>query len=67
MENKINVIENTRGRYFGLSTTKGENMCARYMGSTDNYIRVYDRNSKEQRKLAKTSIASVTYSGQTHR
>lgn len=64
---KINVIEKSRGRYFGLSTKQGGTMNARFIGSTDKYIRVYDRNDKREVKLAKASVDTVNYGGQTFR
>jgi len=64
---KIDIIEKSRGRYFGLATTQGNKLNARYVGSTNDYIRVYDRNKDQQVKLAKTSVASVSYGGETFR
>ena len=55
----MKAIRNTRGRFFGLYTTQGEAMNAQLMGETDNYVQVYDRNTGENRKLAKTSICGV--------
>lgn len=59
----IEVIENSRGHFFGLSTKQGEVLNARFVGSTPQYVRVYDRNAKQHRKFAKNSIASVSYRG----
>lgn len=59
----ISVIEKSRGRFFGIKTKSGEKINARYLGSSPKYITVYDRNSGETRKLAKTSVSSVSYSG----
>ena len=55
----LNKIRNSKGRFFGLKTTAGEVMNAQFRNETDMYVRVYDRNNMRNRKLAKTSIASV--------
>lgn len=55
----LNAIRNSKGRFFGLYTTSGEVMNAQFLGETDSYIRVFDRNKREDRKLAKTSIDSA--------
>lgn len=55
----LNRIRNSKGRFFGLRTTAGEVINAQFRSETDSYISVYDRNNYRNRKLAKTSIASV--------
>lgn len=55
----LNAIRQSRGRFFGLYTTKGEVMNAQFLGETDSYIHVFDRNNRVDRKLAKTSIKSA--------
>ena len=55
----LRTIRNSAGRFFGLYTTQGDVMNAQFVEETDNYIRVYDRNNFETRKLAKTSVARV--------
>jgi hypothetical protein len=35
------------------------------MGETDNYVKVYDRNARVNRKLAKTSICGVRLAEQS--
>ena len=55
----LNTIRNSKGRFFGLKTTAGEVLNAQFRGESDSYVRVYDRNNRENRKFAKTSIASV--------
>ena len=55
----LNMIRNSKGRFFGLKTTAGEVLNAQFRGESDSYVRVYDRNNRENRKFAKTSIASV--------
>lgn len=61
---KINVIENSKGQFVGINRTDGSKMNARFIGSSNNYIRVFDRNRKQDVKMAKTSVASVNYRGQ---
>lgn len=55
----LNAIRESKGRFFGLYTTQGQVMNAQFLGETDLYISVYDRNNKVNRKLAKTSIQSA--------
>jgi hypothetical protein len=55
----MNMIRNSKGRFFGLKTTSGEVLNAQFRGETDSYVQVYDRNNFMNRKFAKTSIASV--------
>jgi hypothetical protein len=55
----MNMIRNSKGRFFGLKTTSGEVLNAQFRGETDSYVQVYDRNNFRNRKFAKTSIASV--------
>lgn len=55
----LNQIRNSKGRFFGLKTTSGEVMNAQFRSETDSYVHIYDRNNRRNRKLAKTSIASV--------
>lgn len=57
--NALNAIRNSKGRFFGLYTTSGEVMNAQFLGESDSYIRVFDRNNREDRKLAKTSIKTA--------
>lgn len=55
----INSIRQSKGRFFGLYMTSGEVMNAQFLGETDSYLRVYDRNNGIDRKLAKTSVKAV--------
>ena len=62
--NKVNTrvmraIRNSKGRFFGLYTSKGESLNAQLMKETDSYVQVYDRNSKKSRTFAKTSVCGV--------
>jgi hypothetical protein len=64
---KIDVIEKSRGRFFGLKTKQGNVLNARYVSSSDKYLTVFDRNEQEEIKLAKKSVKSVSYGGETFR
>jgi hypothetical protein len=55
----LNSIRQSKGRFFGLYTNNGEVMNAQFLGETNSFIRVYDRNKRVERKLAKTSIKSA--------
>ena len=55
----MKAIRNSKARFFGLYTAQGESVNAQLMSETDNYVRVYDRNARTNRKLAKTSICGV--------
>lgn len=55
----VNKVRNTKGRFFGLHTTQGEVINAQLLSETDNYITIFDRNGKYNRRLAKTSLSKV--------
>lgn len=55
----IKSIANSKGRFFGLYTNQGTVHNAQFIGQTDKYITVYDRNLRRNIKLAKTSVKSV--------
>jgi hypothetical protein len=56
----LNAIRNSKGRFFGLYTTQGGVINAQFIGETDSYIRVYDRNERVDRTVAKSSVDRVT-------
>lgn len=56
----LNAIRQSKGRFFGLYTTQGDVLNAQFNGETDAYIHVYDRNRRSHRKMAKSSVSSVT-------
>jgi hypothetical protein len=58
----LKAIRGTKGRFFGLETTQGEVVNAQFLGETNNYITIFDRNARFNRRLAKTSLASVNSS-----
>jgi hypothetical protein len=55
----LKSITNSKGRFFGLYTNQGSVHNAQFIGQTDNYITVYDRNLGRNIKLATTSVMSV--------
>jgi hypothetical protein len=59
-QNKIvNALRSTKGRFFGLTTTQGNQVNARFVGETPSYVRVYDRNRDNVLTIAKSSLAAV--------
>lgn len=60
MNNLENTLKSTRGRFFTLSTTQGEQFNAQNRGMTAKYVTVFDRNANRLRKIAKSSIACVS-------
>lgn len=55
----VKAMRTSRGRFFGLTTTQGSSVNARYVGESPSYVNVYDRNSNENRKIAKSSLAGL--------
>lgn len=60
MNNAIDKIRNSGGRFFGLYTKQGAAYNAQFRNETPNYIMFWDRNNKVERKVAKSSIQRVT-------
>jgi hypothetical protein len=61
-QNKIvSVMRSSRGRFFGLTTTQGNQVNARFVNETPRYVRVYDRNSDRNLTIAKASLAGIRY------
>lgn len=66
MSNKLqNTLSGLRGRFFGIKTSQGESINAQLVSVTPSYINVWDRNSDRFRRLAKTSIYSLSVAGKT--
>lgn len=61
----VNAMRSSRGRFFGLTTTQGNQVNARFINETPRYVRVYDRNSDTTLTLAKTSLAGIRLNGTT--
>ena len=49
-------MSESKGRFFGLKTRQGENLNAKFIRETPEYVLVRDRNSNRVRKFAKTSL-----------
>ena len=54
--NIVKAIMSSKGRFFGLYTKAGEALNAQFVSESPQYVTVYDRNSKDKRKLAKSSL-----------
>lgn len=64
-QNKImKAIRNSKGRFFGLYTKAGESLNAQFVAESPQYVTVYDRNAKNKRKFAKTSINALKLKGE---
>jgi hypothetical protein len=61
----IEAIRTSKGRFFGLYTTNRPAINAQFQSETPAYVMIYDRNSRVNRKLAKSSIIGVHIAGQT--
>lgn len=61
----VNAMRSSRGRFFGLTTTQGNQVNARFVNETPRYVRVYDRNNDTTLTLAKTSLAGIRLNGTT--
>ena len=51
----VKAITANRGRIFGLTTTR-EDLNARYVSQSAQYVTVYDNNAQEERKLHKATL-----------
>ena len=58
----VSALRGSRGRYFGLDTIQGETINARFVGETNCYMTVYDRNADQFRSFSKKSISKVRLS-----
>lgn len=68
MSNKLqNTLSGLRGRFFGIETAQGEKINAQLVSVTPSYVNVWDRNSDRVRRLAKSSIYSLSVAGKTIR
>ena len=53
----VSVMRSSRGRYFGLTTTQGNQVNARFINETPHYVRVYaSYHSKFNQKRVATKI-----------
>ncbi len=51
------AMTRNEGRIFGLTTTSGTELNARFVYESPSYVTVYDNNARRERKLHKTSLA----------
>ena len=56
----VKAMNVSRGRFFGLTTKQGETLNAQFVNETPRYVVVRDRNAQQTRKLAKTSLKSLS-------
>lgn len=56
----VKAISTSKGRFFGLTTQQGETLNAQFVRETPKYVVVRDRNAKEIRKFAKTSLKTLS-------
>lgn len=52
----VKAISASKGRFFGLTTRQGETLNAQFVRETPRYVVVRDRNARQTRKFAKTSL-----------
>jgi len=55
----LNAMRSSKGCFFGLTTTQGSSVNARFVSESPRYINVYDRHNNGHRKIAKTSLAGL--------
>ena len=60
VNNIVKAMTSSRGRFFRLTTKQGETLNAQFVTETSKYVVVRDRNAQETRKLAKTSLKSLS-------
>jgi hypothetical protein len=66
MSNKMqNTLSGLRGRFFGIETSQGERINAQLVSVTPSYVNIWDRNANRVRRLAKSSIYSLSVAGKT--
>jgi hypothetical protein len=56
----VKAINASRGRFFGLTTRQGETLNAQFVRETPQYVVVRDRNSRQVRKFAKSSLQKLS-------
>ena len=58
MNETLNTIRNSKGRFFGLQTNN-EILNAQFRGETPSYIKVWDRNANRMRRFNKKSLVKA--------
>jgi len=61
--NIVRAMNQSEGRFFSLKIRQGENLNAKFIRETPEYVLVKDRNSNRVRKFAKTSLKSFSMGG----
>lgn len=61
----VDIMKQSRGRFFGLNTKQGETLNAQFVKETPYYVVVRDRNSQRVRKFAKRSLKNISIKGET--
>jgi hypothetical protein len=52
----VNAMNTSGGRFFGLTTTSGEQINAQFVSATPKTVVIYDRNRFTHRRLMKSSL-----------
>jgi len=58
MNNTLDAMRNTKGRFFGL-TTKTRTLNAQFLGETKYFVKIYDRNENRNCRFHKNSLLRV--------
>lgn len=59
-QNKIvKAMQNSKGRFFGLTTKSGDRFNAQFFNETPKTVVIYDRNSFNYRRLNKSSLVGL--------
>lgn len=56
----VSQMAQSKGRFFGIQTKTGEKINAQFRSLSPQYITVYDRNAKRNRKLKHTSVLKTS-------
>ncbi len=59
----VSAMQNSKGRYFGLTTKTGEVLNAQFRNATQSTVTVYDRNSGCNRRFLKSSLSGYSMGG----
>jgi len=55
----VKAMKSSKGRFFGLQIKNGDQFNAQFVKETPKYVVIHDRNAKERRKFAKTSLSGI--------
>lgn len=62
----VNVMKQTKGRFFGLYLKSGESINAQFRRETPKTVSIYDRSESRNRLINKSSIECIYTSGQVY-